>query len=99
MRDLVDRETAVTDLVNDYRCGGNLRIDHFESERDENLKNLAAKKEKAKGELLEAFRSAEETCTIQAIVNRKDVADLRSNLEAKQRKMNASIKAALALCS
>lgn len=99
MRDLIDKETAITDLVNDYRRGGNMRVDHFESEREEGFKLLAAKTGKAKGDLLEAFRSAEEICTTQAMESRKDVAGLRSNLEAKQRKMNASIEAALLVCS
>lgn len=98
MRDLIDKETAITDLINDYRSGGHLRIDRFEEERDRNFELALAKQEKAKQELVELFRTEERKCAAEAGSSDKAVADLRSEWEAREQKMNASLDAALALC-
>ena len=98
MRDLIDKETAIADLINDYHRGGHLRIDRYEEERDRKFEHAIASKEKAKRELVELFQSEERNCAAQAGSSDKAVADLRSGWEAREQKMNASLDAALALC-
>ena len=98
MRDLIDKETAITDLINDYREGGHLRIDRYEEERDRNFEIALANDEKAKRELVKLLQSEERKCAADAGSFDKEVADLRSTLEAQERMMNASLDAALALC-
>ena len=73
-------------------------IDKFEEERDRTFELASANTEKVKAELVEIFRSEERKCASEAGSSDKTVADLRSDWEAREQKMNASLDAALALC-
>ena len=99
VRDLIDKETAVRDMIDDYKRGGNFLINRFKEDRQKEYEIYRAEKATAKATLMKEFKSIEEMCTMRASECKKSVTNLRRDWEAEQSEMNASIDAMLALCS
>ena len=98
IRNLVDKETAITDLIHDYRIGGHRIIDQFEKARDDLYKRQQAEEEKNRIELLKELKAVQEMCSGLVDEGDQSVANIRSELEARHRKIDESIAAALVLC-
>lgn len=98
-RDLVDRETAIKDMIKDYRQQGDWIIDRFEEDRQRELAIRRAERNKANAALLDTFRSVEEDCAKRVSEAERNMVEIRSSLQARQARANASIQALQALFS
>ena len=96
-RDLIDKETAIKDMIKDYRQQGDWIIDRFEEEHQREFAIRRAERNKANAALLNIFRSVEEDCAKRIDEVERDMAEFRSSTEARQATANASIEALEAL--
>lgn len=96
---MIDKETAIKDIIHDYQQQGNWILDKFEEQRRQELALRRAKIKKATTELLVSFQSVEEDCASRVRKSQKEMVEFQSQMEARQAKMDASVDAMLALCS
>ena len=98
-RDLIDKETAIKDMIKDYRQQGDWIIDRFEEDRQREFAIWRAERNKANAALLNTFRSVEEDCAKRVSEAERDMVEFRSSVEARQARANASIQSLEALFS
>ena len=98
-RDLIDKETAIKDMIKDYRQQGDWILDRYEEERQRELAIRQAERIKANAALLVTFRSVEEDCAKRVSEAERNMIEFRSSVEARQARTNASIQALEALLS
>ena len=98
-RDLIDKETAIKDMIKDYRQQGDWILDRYEEERQREFAIRQAERTKANAALLDTFRSVEEDCAKRIREAERNMIEFRSSTEARQARTNASIQALEALLS
>ena len=96
-RDLIDKETAIQDMIKDYQQQGDWIIDRYEEDYQRQFAIRQAERNKANAALLDIFRSVEEDCAKQVAEAERNMAEFRSSMEVRQARANASIEALEAL--
>lgn len=98
-RDLIDKETAIKDMIKDYRQQGDWILDRFEEDRQHEFAIRQAERNKANAALLDTFRSVEEDCAKRVSEAERNMVEFRSSIEARHARANASVQALEALFS
>lgn len=94
---MVDKETAIRDLVEDYRKQGHAIINQFEKERQCEFAFYRSEREKANGELIKIFQSVGEDCAIKISESEKGMIDFKLKMETRQTKAQAAMDGLMAL--
>jgi len=98
-KDLVNKEEAIRNMIEDYRRGGNLLIDKYVEAKEQECAARKAEKDQVRGGLRKVFQDANEELTIRMATFKKDAANLKSDLERRERRDNATVEKLIAIAN
>jgi len=98
-KDLVNKEEAIRNMIEDYRHGGNLLIDRYVEAKEQEYAACKAEKDKGRGRLHKVFQDAKEELTINMAKFKGDAADVKSELERRERRDNAAVEKLMAIAN
>lgn len=98
-QDLVSKEEAVRDLIEDYWKGGNRLIDEYEKARKKEHNAHKAMRDQEKARISELFKSAKEEVTSRTDKMKSEASRFKPEWEKRQRKVNSSIEELLAMAA
>lgn len=99
MANLIDKETAIDDLVSDYKRVGTSIIDQFEKARQQELDDSLNRSIHLKRKLATLYK--DEMTELEAsmkAVKKRPVADIEKQWDVRQQALWAKMDAALAAC-
>lgn len=98
-KDLVNKEEAIRNLIEDYRRGGNLLIDKYAEAKEREYAARKAEKDQVRGGLRKVFQDANEELTIRMTAFREDASNLKSELERAERRDKAAVEELMAIAN
>ena len=100
VRHLIDKETAIKDMVSDYSSSGNRLIEGYEKGRQDHIDSRRANSDRRHQKLVEVFEEAQ--ADRERISNRVvpwHIRGMKAQWEAQQEVLKGSMAAALAACT
>lgn len=100
IRHLIDKETAIKDMVTDFASNGNRLIENYKKGRQEYIDSLRANSETRHQNLVKMFEKAQadRARTSKAVV-KWQVGDMKAQWQTRQEALMGSVAAALAACA
>ena len=96
IRHLVDKETAVLDMVTDYRIQGTALVNGYEKALQERVNSARANHEQERQRLAKVFEEVEaDRAMTSKTMGKGRVRDMQVHWEAKQEALKAKIAAAM----
>lgn len=96
-KDLVKKEEAIRNMIEDYRRGANLLIDKYVEAKEQEYAARNSEKGQVRGGLRKMFQDANEELNIRMASFREDAANLKSDLKRKERRDNAAVENLMAI--
>ena len=99
MRHLIDQETAIADIIEEYRRGGTRLIEELEKTHQEEYRQCQAGMQALSSELINTYTETERKLVKRlAAVKKSPVAKLEEKWRAEQEVINGKLEAALLAC-
>lgn len=99
MRHLIDQETAVEDIIEDYRRGGTRLIEDMETTHQKEYQQFQAEVKNVGSDLVKLYEETEKKLVKNlAVVNKSPVAKLEKQWRAEQEEIKSKLDAALLAC-
>lgn len=97
---LIDRETAITDMVADFGRGGSKLVDGYEKERQNDMESRTAILEHLRHDLAGIYEKAQTDSTkTSKAAARIRANDIKAQWDVQQQALDAALGAALAACA
>lgn len=100
IRHLIDKETAIKDMVTDFASHGNRLIDAYEKGLEEYLDSLKANNDRTCHNLMKVFENAQRDRAVTSkAVLKQQVQNMKAQRERQQEAVMGRMAAALAACA
>jgi sugar-specific transcriptional regulator TrmB len=86
-------------MIEDYQRGGNLLIDKYVEAKEQEYAARKVEKDKVRGGLRKVFQDAKEELTIRMAKFKENAANLKSDLERRERRDNAAVEKLMAIAN
>ncbi len=86
-------------MVEDYRRGANLLIDKYVEAKEQEYAARKAEKDQVRRGLRKVFQDANEELTIRMATFSEDAANLKSDLDRRERRDNAAVEKLVAIAN
>ena len=99
IRHLVDKETAIMDMANDYKIQGTSLVESYEKGLQDHIDSYKANNERRHQNLVKVFEKAQtDRATTSKSVIRRHVQGMNAQWETHQKALMGRMAAALAAC-